>query len=219
MGRRSVGGSWGGWRVRFLRPAVRPRPGSEGGPAGSWLALLSRQTLVGREPALPDLAVRRARAMARRHAVTVPADLRARLEEARLDLPALLRAPDPMDLDPAEIPHRLIRELGTGHRLCRGASGLGSDTGSPGSEAHAPRPSGRTGPGGGSLGTIPDESAPARSSRPGGSGKRHSPEFAAGASLPYNMVPGRDPHAGKAPGDSGPNPTDALPSEAHRRRS
>jgi hypothetical protein len=49
--------------------------------------------------------------MARRATVEVPADLRARLEAARLDLLALFRALDRMDLVPAEIPQRLIRQL------------------------------------------------------------------------------------------------------------
>jgi len=43
--------------------------------------------------------------------VGVPADLRAKLETARLDLLALFRALDRMDLTPAEIPQRLIRQL------------------------------------------------------------------------------------------------------------
>ena len=38
-------------------------------------------------------------------------DLRARLETARLDLLALFRALDRMDLSPAEIPQRLLRQL------------------------------------------------------------------------------------------------------------
>lgn len=46
-----------------------------------------------------------------RQAVQVPADLRARLEVARLDLLALFRALDRMDLTPSEIPQRLIRQL------------------------------------------------------------------------------------------------------------
>lgn len=41
----------------------------------------------------------------------IPADLRTRLETARLDLLALFRALDRMDLAPAEIPQRLIRQL------------------------------------------------------------------------------------------------------------
>ena len=41
----------------------------------------------------------------------LPVDLRARLETARLDLLALFRALDRMDLSPAEIPQRLIRQL------------------------------------------------------------------------------------------------------------
>ena len=49
--------------------------------------------------------------MARRCTVEVPAALRARLEAARLDLLALFRALDRMDLAPSEIPQRLLRQL------------------------------------------------------------------------------------------------------------
>ncbi len=49
--------------------------------------------------------------MAHRSTGEVPADLRARLEAARLDLLALFRALDRMDLVPDEIPQRLIRHL------------------------------------------------------------------------------------------------------------
>ena len=55
--------------------------------------------------------MRHARAMARRSTAEIPIDLRARLEAARLDLLALFRALDRMDLTPAEIPQRLIRQL------------------------------------------------------------------------------------------------------------
>ena len=55
--------------------------------------------------------MRHARAMARRSTAEIPSDLRARLEDARLDLLALFRALDRMDLSPAEIPQRLIRQL------------------------------------------------------------------------------------------------------------
>ena len=55
--------------------------------------------------------MRHARAMARRSTAEIPADLRARLERARLDLLALFRALDRMDLSPAEIPQSLIRQL------------------------------------------------------------------------------------------------------------
>lgn len=41
----------------------------------------------------------------------IPADLRARLEAARLTLLALFRALDRMDLSPAEIPQRLLHQL------------------------------------------------------------------------------------------------------------
>jgi hypothetical protein len=49
--------------------------------------------------------------MAHRSALTIPVDLRARLESARLDLLALFRALDRMDLSAAEIPQRLIHQL------------------------------------------------------------------------------------------------------------
>jgi hypothetical protein len=55
--------------------------------------------------------MRLARGMTRRSAVELPADLRGRLEAARLDLLALFRAMDRMDLTPSEIPQRLIRQL------------------------------------------------------------------------------------------------------------
>jgi hypothetical protein len=50
-------------------------------------------------------------AMARRTSEEIPADLRARLETARLDLLALFRALDHMNLTPQQIPQRLIRQL------------------------------------------------------------------------------------------------------------
>ena len=43
--------------------------------------------------------------------VALPPDLRVRLEKARLDLLALFRALDRMDLSPIEIPQRLLRQL------------------------------------------------------------------------------------------------------------
>ena len=49
--------------------------------------------------------------MAPRVPLEVLADLRPRLEAARLDLLALFRALDQMDLSPAEIPQRLIHQL------------------------------------------------------------------------------------------------------------
>ncbi len=49
--------------------------------------------------------------MTRRSPAEIPVDLRSRLETARLDLLALFRALDRMDLSPAEIPQRLIRQL------------------------------------------------------------------------------------------------------------
>jgi hypothetical protein len=55
--------------------------------------------------------MRHARVMLRRCAVEVPANLRTRLEAPRLDLLALFRALDRMDLTPPEIPQRLIRQL------------------------------------------------------------------------------------------------------------
>jgi hypothetical protein len=55
--------------------------------------------------------MRHARPMTRRSQAEIPADLRARLEAARLDLLALFRALDQIGLAPAEIPQRLIRQL------------------------------------------------------------------------------------------------------------
>jgi hypothetical protein len=49
--------------------------------------------------------------MAHRSALAIPVDLRARLEAARLDLLALFRSLDRMDLSAAEIPQRLIHQL------------------------------------------------------------------------------------------------------------
>src|SRR5580692_2770117 len=49
--------------------------------------------------------------MARHKPVEIPADLRPRLETARLDLLALFRALDRMSLTPEQIPQRLIRQL------------------------------------------------------------------------------------------------------------
>jgi hypothetical protein len=43
--------------------------------------------------------------------VEIPSDLRTRLETARLDLLPLFRALDRMNLTPAEIPRRLVRQL------------------------------------------------------------------------------------------------------------
>ena len=50
-------------------------------------------------------------AMARPTALELPSHLRPRLETARLDLLALFRALDRLDLSPAEIPQRLIRQI------------------------------------------------------------------------------------------------------------
>lgn len=50
-------------------------------------------------------------AMLRRVPLEIPADLRVRLETARLDLLALFRALDRMHLTPEQIPQRLIRQL------------------------------------------------------------------------------------------------------------
>jgi len=49
--------------------------------------------------------------MVRRSKLAIPVNLRARLEAARLDLLALFRALDRMDLSAAEIPQRLIHQL------------------------------------------------------------------------------------------------------------
>jgi hypothetical protein len=55
--------------------------------------------------------MRDARGMAHRSPLEILGDLRARLEVARLDLLALFRALDRMDLSPEEIPQGLLRQL------------------------------------------------------------------------------------------------------------
>src|SRR6516165_1028011 len=55
--------------------------------------------------------MRHARAMAHHSKAEIPVDLRGRLEKARLDLLALFRALDRMDLSPTEIPQRWISQL------------------------------------------------------------------------------------------------------------
>jgi hypothetical protein len=49
--------------------------------------------------------------MAHRSRLEIPSDLRARLEAARLDLLALFRALDRMDLSAREVPQRLLQQL------------------------------------------------------------------------------------------------------------
>jgi hypothetical protein len=70
-----------------------------------------RWSEAGVPPVDRCLALRHDAAMARRATIEIPADLRTRLETARLDLLALFRALDRMDLSPIEIPLRLIRQL------------------------------------------------------------------------------------------------------------
>jgi hypothetical protein len=55
--------------------------------------------------------MRDARDMFHRAPLEIPGDLRLRLEVARLDLLALFRALDRMDLSAQEIPQRLLRQL------------------------------------------------------------------------------------------------------------
>jgi hypothetical protein len=55
--------------------------------------------------------LRHAGAMTYRSQPKIPLDLRSRVEAARLDLLALFRALDQMDLSVPEIPQRLIRQL------------------------------------------------------------------------------------------------------------
>jgi hypothetical protein len=80
-----------------------------GGPAAHGVPRLScpvRIDPIGPTGLTRVWPMRQALAMTR-PAVAVPADLRARLEAARLDLRALFRALDRMDLTPSEIPQRL----------------------------------------------------------------------------------------------------------------
>ena len=131
--------------------------------------------------------MRHAQAMPGR--ATIPAGLRARLEAARLDLLALFRALDRMDLAPSEIPQRLIRQLfeldadfaealwaldqprGTldDRLMLRDAGGSGT----------TPR----------SLQPIPEESPSPSSSRLGTARGYRSPEAATGRSLQHGSRP------------------------------
>src|SRR5208282_186647 len=82
---------------------VEPGLGTVGPPAHGFARLTSYS--ADHPPAVDlGLVMRHARAMTRRSAVAVPADLRARPEAARLDLLALFRALDRIDLTPSEIP-------------------------------------------------------------------------------------------------------------------
>src|ERR1035438_2105964 len=56
-------------------------------------------------------AMRDPRDMDHRSSLQIPEDLRVRLEVARLDLLALFRALDRLDLSAQEIPQRLLRQL------------------------------------------------------------------------------------------------------------
>jgi hypothetical protein len=55
--------------------------------------------------------MRDSQGMVPRSSLTIPGNLRARLEVARLDLLALFRALDRMNLSPDEIPQRLLQQL------------------------------------------------------------------------------------------------------------
>ena len=128
--------------------------------------------------------MRHAWVVTRRSAVEVPADLRARLEAARLDLLALFRALDRMDLTPSEIPQRLIRqviELDAAYVEC--SLGTGSTSRSLEDAGYAPRYPGRSGTITGGLHAIQEESSSERSSPLGPTGSHRSSEPAPGRSL------------------------------------
>ena len=136
--------------------------------------------------------MRHARAMTPRSATEVPADLRARLETARLDLLALFRALDRMDLGPSEIPQRLIRqlfELDADFAEAGGTVGLGSTSGKPGCPSHGPRHTGGSGTVARGLGAISKEASTASSSCPGATGSHRSPESATCRSLQHGPRP------------------------------
>jgi hypothetical protein len=116
------------WRCRLLMPGIRNRQWGGRKRPNSWcMRACAKPECAGVKPALADSCsrltaaqfraldlqktMRHAGPMARRSALAIPADLRARLEAARLDLLALFRALDRMDLSAAEIPQRLIHQL------------------------------------------------------------------------------------------------------------
>jgi hypothetical protein len=76
--------------------------------------------------------------MVHRSTPKIPGDLRARLEAARLDLLALFRVLDRMDLSPSEIPQRLIRQLFELDADCGSPLGLGSTSRESGFKGDAP---------------------------------------------------------------------------------
>ncbi len=80
--------------------ACRWIPSSDSLPPSASFSAIDLRQLVGH-----------ARYMHRRASLEIRADLRARLETARLDLLALFRALDRMNLTPEQIPQRLLRQL------------------------------------------------------------------------------------------------------------
>ena len=139
--------------------------------------------------------MRDARAMARRAPVIIPVDLRGRLEAARLDLLALFRALDRMDLSPAEIPQRLLGQLfELDADFAEALWALDQPPGAVDLQA-------MLGDTLAALDQLPDASARLRKNLP----SRAHPaltqlEVTVRNALPpreaYNMVPGRDPQSG-----------------------
>jgi hypothetical protein len=133
--------------------------------------------------------------MARRSTVEVPADLRTRLEKVRLDLLALFRALDRMDLAPTEIPQRLLRQLfELDADFVEALWALDQPPGTLHLEAMVRDTLA-------ALEQLPDDLARFRNNLP----RRAHPvlaqlEITVRHSLPpaeaYNMVPGRDPQSG-----------------------
>src|SRR5262249_35043349 len=72
---------------------------------------LLKSRLQGKSGVDARLRISHAESVLRRSPLTIPADLRQKLETARLDLLALFRALDRMDLAAQNIPQRLLRQL------------------------------------------------------------------------------------------------------------
>jgi hypothetical protein len=123
-------------------------------------------------------AMRDARNMAHRSSLETPGDLRARLEAARLDLLALFRALDRMDLSAQEIPQRLLRQLfeRDADYVEALARCVGPGGGTFGSARHAPPYSQSTGPIAISQRPVSQTTTRSCPSRLGTSGKQHSQE-------------------------------------------
>jgi hypothetical protein len=133
-----------------------------------------------------------ARGMAHRSSSAIPDDFRPRLEAARLDLLALFRSLDRMDLSTDQIPQRLLRELFALDADCAEAL-WALDQPAGGLDRHAMLRDTLA-----ALNHLPPAAARFRKKLPPGSQPvlaqlERSVRKALNPREAYNMVPGRDP--------------------------